>query len=214
MLQAMPTKRGTGLLVLGDYYDLQNLYAAVHKLADRAEKAQPPHSGLLLGFAYELRKAYDGKRLTHHDPATGITYSGFQYLWTDILLITNVLRFQAGQVLMTEVEQACLYLLEAATKSALMAYDPHGAAALLALVGRGLWIHEPLLEPMIQLIDLRYMLEKPSKARFRTIASRLLALSGTHPQGQQLVQHLTNQAAQLGCSPEELYTEYPETIVW
>jgi hypothetical protein len=109
MLQAVPTKRGTGLLVLGDYYDLQNLYAAVHKFADRAEKAQPPHNGLLLGFAYELRKAYDGKRLTHHDPATGITYSGLQYLWTDMLLITNILRFQAGHVLLTDVEQACLY---------------------------------------------------------------------------------------------------------
>jgi hypothetical protein len=58
------------------------------------------------------------------------------------------------------------------------------------------------------------MLDKPSKARFRSVGSRLLALSGSQPQGQQLVQHLTDQAAQLGCPPEELGTQFPETILW
>nr|GFA46529.1 hypothetical protein [Tanacetum cinerariifolium] len=199
---------------IGDYYDLQNLYAAVHKLADRAERVnQMPHNGLLLGFAYEIRKAYDGHRLTHLDEPTAITYSGFQYLWTDILLVANIMRFQASYVVMTETEQACIYLLEAAIKMSLETYDAQGAQNLKKLVGNGLWIHDPLLEQTIQLIDLRYMLEKPSKKRFRSIGSRLAALSDTSPEGQRLTQHLAQEALRLGCEPQELSTEFPENII-
>lgn len=67
MLQGYPTKNGTGISIFGDYGDLKSLYAAVHEIAgslDENNSRTKAQYQLLMNFAYEIRKAYSGQRLT------------------------------------------------------------------------------------------------------------------------------------------------------
>ncbi|WP_432327994.1 DUF6904 family protein [Mucilaginibacter sp. P25] len=67
MLQAYPTKNGTGVSIFGDYGDLKSLYEVVHGIAVSINADIPTQKGqnqLLMNFAYEIRKAYQGQQLT------------------------------------------------------------------------------------------------------------------------------------------------------
>lgn len=59
MLQAYPTKKGTGIEIYGTRDDLEILYETVHKMPttlDEYNKFQKAQFQLLMNFAYEIRK--------------------------------------------------------------------------------------------------------------------------------------------------------------
>ena len=217
MLQAQPTKKGTGLTLLGDYYDLQNLYVAIHRLTEpRLHLEDDPLCGVLHSFAYEVRKACDKQRIILKEEETEGVYLGFHYLWPDALLVTNVVRHLAGYCSLSDREQGCFYFLEDAVKSALAAYDAEGASQLVHLVGKGIWIHQPLLGQLSQFFNLRYVQERPSKARFRQLASLFPRyFLDYHSECSQFKDEIIEQAAANNCPPEALALQgFPETIVW
>lgn len=68
MLQAFPTKNGTGVSIFGDYGDLQMLYQTIHHFSETLDENRNPQKAqhlLLMNFAYEVRKAFSGKRLVN-----------------------------------------------------------------------------------------------------------------------------------------------------
>ena len=63
MLCAEPTKHGSGIFLYGDVLDLTNLYSTIHALAKLLpEDVLENH---FLGFAYEIRKAYESETLAN-----------------------------------------------------------------------------------------------------------------------------------------------------
>ena len=93
MLRTYPTKKGTGISIYGDLGDLHALYETVHGIAhvlDENNKLQNGQFQLLMNFAYEIRKAYSGHRLTDKIQFIGseqeLEYIGFNVVWTDIIL--------------------------------------------------------------------------------------------------------------------------------
>lgn len=176
MIQIYPTKKGTGVQILGDYADLRTLYSTIHKLAERLDPEGERTKGkseLLMALAYEVRKAYSGQRYEEELTFDGnhkATYQGFNYLWSDLIITFNVLRSEAGYLVTEQLDQSCLYLLEAQMRSALISYDVKDGLYLQEFIGKWINISHPYVYLISQAIALDYLRLKPGKARFRKIA--------------------------------------------
>lgn len=125
MLVAFPTKKGTGISIYGDRADLRSLHETIHKLAEKhGEHPSQPQTDLLMGFAYEVRKAYEDQRSHEELIVSGaeVAYVGFNYLWTDLLILLCVARTCAGRTATSGIDQVNLLLLETRTKEALFLF--------------------------------------------------------------------------------------------
>ena len=220
MLQGFSTQYGTGITIYGDYNDLRSLYWTILKISEKTLQVKDePKSVTLAAFSYEVRKAYSEQRLKEEltfDGDRNIEYFGFQYLWTDLLILLNVLRYQASYTTTSDLDQANLYLLEHITKKALDGYDPEGAASLKDLIGQRIDIGDPLLCQINEFVNIEYLRIKPSKARFRRL--HLLISSHFSPytkEGKELRQFLQAKAKEIQAPVSEITfddKEFPEFI--
>jgi len=221
MLQAFPTKGGTGVSIFGDYADLSSLHDTIHHIADALDEGNSYQKGqhmLLMNFAYEVRHAYQGTRLTEKmsfDGEQSFNYYGFQLVWTDILIFISALRTNAGYVSTGRLNQASLYLLEYVVENALNSYDAAGAAEIIPLIGRGLSISGELAFIIYQTLHVEFVSEKIGKARFRKIPKLLRSyFSSWSPEHKQLVAHLTASAKANNCEIHDLeFSDFPD-IEW
>jgi len=175
MLQAYPTKNGTGITILGDYGDLASLYDTVQHVADTLSESNKNQKGqfqLLMNFAYEIRKAYSGQREKEKisfDTDDEYYYYGFQVVWTDILIFISVLRHNAGYAQSDKYNQACMYLLEYVVEKALFEYDPEGASIIKEFIAQRINIRDQYAFLIYQAVHIKFVTEKPGKTRFRKI---------------------------------------------
>lgn len=217
MLQSNPSKNGTGIEIWGDYGDLASLYHTIHKIASRLNEYDDKFKGqsdIVMSFAYEVRKSYEGSRLREtfsFNSENKVNYYGFQYLWTDLLFAISVLRLNAGYVMMDELDQANLYILEYTLKSSLTAYDPKGAEVLKLFIGQRINVHDPLIFHMLQGINYVYLSQKPSKARFRNIPNLIIGYTSPFSETHKLwKEDLEKNAKKLNCAVLQIeYGEYP-----
>lgn len=176
MLQIYPTKNGTGVQILGDYADLRTLHTTIHKLAERLDPEGEHTKGkseLLMALAYDIRKAYSGQRDQEKLTLDGnyeVNYFGFNFLWSDLIITYNVLRYEAGYLVTEPLEQACLYLLEGQLRNALVSYDAKYGQYLQEYIGKWINISHPYVYLISQAIVLDYLQMKPGKMRFGKIA--------------------------------------------
>lgn len=217
MLTASPTRRGTGISLWGDTADLRSLHATVHKLVGQpGHGTAQPIADILMGFAFEVRKAYSDQRLQRVLLINGaeVSYLGFNLLWTDMLVVVNATRFCAGRVATTKADQAQLFQLESICTEAMHQYDPKGAKELERYVGHHINLSDPLTEQLIDMVNLQYLRMKPSITRFRTI-SKLFDDFLVHNARERSVYlaHLAVKAVDLGCEVRDLeldQTLFPE----
>lgn len=221
MLQATPTKNGTGISIYGDYGDLNSLYDTVHHVADALDESNIYQKGahmLLLNFAYELRHAFQGTRLIQQvsfDDEQSHHYYGFQLVWTDLLIFINTLRENAGFIMTDRKNQANLYMLEYVTEQALLKYDAVGAADIVPLFGRGLSTGGEMTFIIYQTLHIDFVSMPGGKARFRKIAQLLHSyFSSWSPANKRIIQDLNDSARVHGCEIHELeFRDFPE-IKW
>lgn len=88
MLFATPTKRAGGLLLAGDFLDLREFNSAIHEI--RPEISDKGAEGLVLGLAYEMRKAKEGSR--ERVRALGATSEGVEYFAAKVPLLRAVMQ--------------------------------------------------------------------------------------------------------------------------
>jgi hypothetical protein len=213
MLQSNPSKKGTGIEIWGDYGDLAGLHKTIHKIGNRLNEYDDKFKGqsdIIMAFAYEIRKAFEGFRLREafsFDPHNKVDYYGFQYLWTDLLFAVSVLRLNAGYVTMDELDQANLYILEYNLKNSLTKYDPKGAEFIKLFIGQKINVHDPLIFLMLQGINFEYLSRKPSKARFRSIPTLIIGYTSPFSETHQLWKADLELAAKK-CNCELLQIEY------
>lgn len=174
MLYSTPTKKGTGISIFGDYYDLKSLYETVHHFTDSLSEEnenQKGQSQLLMNFAYEIRKAYSGQRLTKTIEMNEVknTYYGCNLVWTDILLFINTLRHNAGYIQSEKAHQGILYTLEGIIDSAMMDYDPVGANMIQNHVTNRINITDKLVFLIYQSMHNDFITSDSGKERFRNI---------------------------------------------
>lgn len=218
MLQSNPTKKGTGIEIWGDALDLQSLHATIHKIAENVSEEIPETKAqalILLGFAYEVRKAEEGFRLhktINPNPKQECNYVGLQYLWTDAVVAVNVLRSNAGFIVLNEEDQANLFMLTHVIRSAMGLYDAQGAKHLTKYLNSGISSWDPLLFLMLQGINFEYLSQKPSKTRFRKISDLIKGYTSHYEETHKLwKKELDKNAKRLNCTIFDLdYEEYPE----
>lgn len=220
MLQTNPTKKGTGIEFWGDYGDLSHLHRTVHKIGQKLNEYNSKEKGqstIIMNFAYEVRKAFEHSRMKENfifDSENKVEYLGFKYLWTDLLYLISVLRFNAGYVSLDELDQANLYILEYNCKKSLFDYDPQGAEQIKHFIGQKIDIHNELVYLVLQGINLEYLSKKPGKRRFRDLSNLLIAYSPFSPAYKMWKSDLENSARQLNCETHEIvYNNLPE-IIW
>jgi len=219
MLEGRPTKRGTGITIVGDYGDLRNLYSIVHHIAE----SLPQTIGygqyqLLLNFAYEIRHAYSGDRIVENvtfGDGKITPYYGFHCVWTDILLFMGSLRHNAGFIQTNKQQQGYLYLLEGIIEKALFDYDPVGAKEIQRYIGQSFFLFVSHIFLLYQTLHIRFVIAKSGKRRFRTIPN--LFNSYFYSNGydyKQLISHWEIKAKKLKCKVEDLeIDEFPD-IKW
>ncbi|MUP39729.1 DUF6904 family protein [Labilibaculum euxinus] len=176
MLQGYPTKNGTGISIFGDYGDLNSLYSTVHEIANSLdeynERLKAQHQ-LLMNFAYEIRKAYSGQRLTDKLIFNGddkeMHYYGFQCVWTDILIFISALRHNAGYVQTDKLQQANMYMLEYVVERALFEYDSEGANFIQHFIGQRINVTNKYAFIIYQALHIKFVSDRQGKKRFRNI---------------------------------------------
>lgn len=221
MLQAYPTKKGTGIEIYGTRDDLVVLYETVHKIAntlDEYNKFQKAQFQLLMNFAYEIRKGYEGSRLVNDIPSedeTKIRFYGFQLVWTDVLIFISTLRHNAGYLKTDRLDQANMYILEYITEKALFAYDAEGANNIRNFIGQRIDITNKLSFVIYQALQIKYVTSPAGKKRFRNIPNLLIThFSEWLPEYKSLVHSLEISAKEHNCDITDLeFDDFPE-IKW
>ena len=120
--------------ILGDKFELDNLYRLIHKIAKPlADKdSMNGQYQLLLYFAYEIDKAASGKRnkdISKYEVQGKIrknTYYGTSFCWIDLIIIINIIRKYSSFSLLDRHTQAYLYSLESAIENAIISFDEKG----------------------------------------------------------------------------------------
>jgi hypothetical protein len=222
MLQGYPTKSGTGISIFGDFGDLNSLYSNVHEIATSLDESNirlKAQSQLLMNFAYEIRKAYSGQRLTDKLTFNGddkeMHYYVFQCVWTDILIFISALRHNAGYIQTDKLCQANLYMLEYVTEKALFDYDPQGANMIQHYIGQRINITNQYAFIIYQALHIKFVSDKAGKKRFRNIPQ----LIGDHfsewrQEYKDLIQSFEISAKEQNCEITDLeFSEFPE-IKW
>ncbi len=222
MLQALPTQSGTGLSLFGDYGDLNCLYDTVHAIAGHLDEEngwQKGQNQLLMNFAYEIRKAVSGNRLTKAFRYPGedyaLHYYGFQVVWTDILLFVAALRHNAGFNPTEKIHQASLYLLEHVIEQAMVEYDPIGASELSKYIGRGIPVYSEYVFLIYQALHIDFVSMRGGKPRFRKISKMLSDyFSSWTPEYNTLLANLQKTASENNCRIVDLtLRDFPD-IKW
>lgn len=222
MLQAFPTKNGTGISIFGDYGDLTSLYATVHEVSLHLKEEDPKTKGqfqVLMNFAYEIRKAYSESRLKEKISYAGndrkVEYCGFNYVWTDILIFISALRHNAAFVPTTRQDQANMYLLEYVVERALFNYDAEGANAIQNFIGQRINVSSQFVFLIYQALHLRFVDEKGGKTRFRKIPSMLIDFfSEYRPEYKNLMLSLEISAKKEKCEILDLEFDNLSEIIW
>lgn len=216
MLIGTPTPRGTGILIEGDYYDLQALHRTIHRVAELLDKPESqPQYEWLLDLAYEVRHAMQGDRHKRTAVRAGVYY-GFRYTWPVLLIMSNLLRSGASRSSPKSDELALLDLLEACIRAALSKFDPQGAIELAELVGAGIPTVGPLFNHVGSSLQVYYLSQRATKQRFRSLAKLINDYMSPGEEAYQQVPFQIRMAAAFHqCPTDEIeINDYPNKVTW
>lgn len=114
-------KNQAGLLLIGDYTLLTWLHAVVHEI-NKDSPLIKDREGMFLGFAYDLRKAFEMQwellKAPRHMPELGTRY-GVNQLWPVLMVQQRMLRASLAFIPHSLKHQAIVYALEAVIEEAL-----------------------------------------------------------------------------------------------
>ena len=121
MLACNSLKNHSGVLLNGDYWSLRRLHQTIHEVNDKSPLIKD-EDGPFLGFAYDVRKAYEQAREVIHPPSAylevGMRY-GVKITWPEILAYHRILRVSFSYIDSSLFNQAVAYSLEAAIDEAI-----------------------------------------------------------------------------------------------
>lgn len=121
MLSYRPLKNNAGILLCGDYLTLKALHEVVHVVNEKSPLIHD-RDGVFLGFAYDIRKAYEGQRQVlqpaDHFPEIGIRY-GVEMLWPMLLMQSRMLRASLAYFDSDKQQQSLAYALELVIETAI-----------------------------------------------------------------------------------------------
>ena len=174
MIYAEPTKKGVGVSLYGDAFDLSSLHTTVHELV-HISRLTEEQGDMLLGLAYEVRHAKQGDREVVErevGPDQFTTYYKFTLPWIPVLFDLHYLREIAGYANSSKEHQANLFRLEYAVESALKDYDAKVGREVIDQYRRLPWFSKEYLTSYIEDCTYQYIYSgSTGKMRFRRLPS-------------------------------------------
>lgn len=210
MIYGKPTKYGSGIEICGDYNDFRELHEFIYRFSN-IDKLPFKFEEYLLGFAYDVRKAYEGFREIKdagHPLADQefekLKYLNFRRLWIDKLLTVRLLRWSAAYFTTTLLDQSLLYRLEHVTFESLEKFDAKNAPVIWQFINYLDIFTEDYPIALIELISNRFQDQQNGKARFNSILPLLKSLSPYSEIYKDNLEQLKKSAEQYKCSLDSL----------
>ncbi len=214
MILSRPTKYGADITLGGDYLDLTSLHETVHHLASDTGPLSGHHYEFALGFAYDLRKAYEGQRDTWPSDAPAYAgYSAVNILWPIFLVQLGMLRSACAYMPTDRLIQSQLFALEACAEQALCEFDPAvGAMCMRWLANFNLFTDQFLLEFVTQQTREFLFGTSQGKARFRRLPRLLDEISPFSPAYKEFERAVSKKAHEHGARPQDMVdlSSWPE----
>jgi len=211
MFYILPTKRGIGVEIWGTRNDLATLYDVFGRFwgeeNNHIDKGYDSRDRIISGFAYELRKGYEGRRLvnkTNHFLTEDIEYFGTQLSWVHVLFSINALRYNSRFIETTKFGISIFLQFEYWLEKAMNKYDEIGAKFLVPFITDGIYSGNEHLYLYMRRIDIDYLLMNGGKIAFRQLPKLLnRAVFNTKEYKSYLCQ-LEKDATKFGCKISEL----------
>lgn len=219
MLKMEPTPKGAGVILFGDFWDLDALYEMIHVLTSDAAPFSPHVQETLLGLAYEVRHCYQGDRdISEFEDPNGnkVTFYGVKLTWPTLLWQVATLRWAAAYLPTTKSIQTQLYMIEQCIEEALLEMDKEAGEKCIEWLRRFPGVTTNFLPSYLDEISYRYLFSGPQgKARFKKLPGHLKSLSDLSGEYREYEQHLNAAAKEHNCSPHDLSssTDWPD-IKW
>lgn len=214
MLVSRPTKFGAGITLGGDYLDLTRLHETVHSLAAETGPLSAHHYEFALGLAYDLRKAYEGKRdRWPSDDAAHENYFAVNILWPNFLVQLGMLRSACAYMPTDRRIQSHLYALEACAAEALAEYDPAVGAMCMRWLANFNLLHDSFSLEFVTQQNREFLYgASQGKARFRRLPRLLDEISPFSSAYQDFERTVSKQAHAQGARPQDMIdlSEWPD----
>lgn len=208
MLYAIPTKRGYGVTLYGDYNDLQSLHGTIHLICDDNSYGVYSPKEKALSIAYEIRKAYEGKRQKIIDEEHGSTYYATNIDWPRALFYASFLRHAAGFCSTTKKDQANLYRFEYCIESALASYDYNTARDILYWYDTIGCVSRDFIISFVDEITYEYLYGGLSgKRNFKRLPDLLRCIRSSSDEYTQFEKDIKAEAQKNNCRPDQLWIE-------
>ncbi|KGO93631.1 DUF6904 family protein [Flavobacterium subsaxonicum] len=211
MLYIVPTQRGLGIEIWGTYEDLTTLYGITANLwgtEDKiAVKGSENRDELISGFSYELRKAYEGRRLNRkhsHFSFSEIQYYGASISWVHILFSLGALRYNMRYQENSKLDIAVVLQIEYWLEEAMNKYDTVGANSLIPYITEGITSANPYSYQFMRAINAEYFQLRGGKNAFRKLPRLLRRANIFSDEYKEYMNFLTTEALRLNCEISNL----------
>ncbi len=180
MIYILPTKRGLGVELWGTNQDLHNFYEVVGKFWNDENKFNikgfESRDKVISGFSYEIRKAYEGKRLKRKNSPFSfdeIECFGTRISWVHFLFAITALKFNMRYCETNKYDIAMFLQIEFWLEKAMNSYDEVGANSLIGYIEDGLYGANEYIYLYMRSINLDYFLLGGGKRAFRKLSQLL-----------------------------------------
>ncbi len=210
---AEPTKQGVGLILYGDYNDLRSLHETIHSLCGDAGGCHSVQHEHALSMAYDLRKAYEGKRESKSVGEGGDTYLGVKLVWTYALFYASFFRQCAGFQPTNKEHQANLYHFEFCIENALLKYEPKIGSEIINSYSSIGFVSQKFLFSFVDDVSFQYIYQGGTgKMRFKRLPQVLRQFHEWSSEYKEHEEFMTLQAKQQNCSVHDLrdMREWPD----
>lgn len=200
-----------GVELWGTFEDLFNLYQIVGKFwADKNSKnikGEENRDKLISGFAYEIRKAYDGNRLkrkSSHFSFDEIDHFGTQISWIHFLFSLAAIKYNMRFKETTKFDISMILQLEYWLEKAMYGYDEIGAGSLIGFIEDGIYGSNEYIYHYMRSINLDYFLLGGGKKTFRKLPELLKRGIFFTDEYKEYKNFLEQDAKRLNCPIDEL----------
>lgn len=215
MLIGESTKKDAGIILWGDYYDLDNLYDSIFQLSE-SPALKGFMSDYVLGLCYEIRHASHGMREEKTfgtDKITKVKYYGVKIIWTYFITQVGLLRWAAGFTPTSNDIQANLFRLEDIIEKSLNRASPSAASECLLWLRNFRGFSPDYTGDFLNEIARMYIFDNTiSKKRIDRLPILLRMTFQLSPQYKLFRENLENEAAKRGRNIHDLRsnTEWPD----
>lgn len=211
MIYTVPTKRGVGIELWGNYDDIHTLYNVVGKFWNddnhKNSKEYDNRDALISGFSYELRKCYEASRLKRehsHFSFEPIPYFGTTFSWVHILFALSALRFNTHSVESNKLDLSMFLLLEFWIEKSMNDFDAVGARNLIPFINGGIFSGNKYLYQYMRGINMDYFLLGGGKKAFRKLPDLLKRATCLSTEYKDYLGFLASEAVRLNCDINDL----------